>query len=309
MLALLVACLVVAFDGWSQGVSRADLQVPVEAVEAREPEGELAQSHQALLEEQNRTQQERFNRQITTGLFVGALVIMGILFYFLGVGRKRSAEIEAQKQELERALREKEVLLKEIHHRVKNNMQVVSGLLELQAHESGDEEVSRVVNEGKSRIETMALIHQMLYATSNLSTICFASYVETLVGQITNAYTHGSQVHVELSIAKVAVDLDTCMTLGLITHELLNNTLKYAFPSGQGQVHIALNVLPDGSYVYTVADDGVGLPAGMEPDKADSLGLRLVRMLASDVRASVHFENNPGASCTLRWSPLAPLSS
>ena len=280
-----------------------DLQVERDALKKQNDSAalELSLKAQELLEVQNQTQRERFNRQILTFFLIGVVAVLLFAFYYLRTTRRAAAEIAARKQELEVTLSEKEVLLKEIHHRVKNNMQVVSGLLELQAHEAEDEEVSRLVNEGKSRIETMALIHQMLYSSSNLSTISFGDYIEKLAHQIASAYALGGEVDVQLNIAPVQLDLDDCVTLGLITHELLNNALKYAFPDEPGVVTIALNQ-DQGRFEFTVGDNGVGLPDGVDPMQVDSLGLRLVRMLATDLRATVNYTNNPGVTCTLRWN-------
>ncbi len=219
------------------------------------------------------------------------------------------ADITERKQAEERlaaSLKEKEILLKEIHHRVKNNLQVISGLLTLQAGQTDDPRLARLVQESQSRIWTMALIHQTLYQSGDLAAIEMAEYVRTLAGNLIS-----SQARVAMppscrcDVEPLRLPIDQAIPLALIINELLTNALKHAFPDGRpGEIRIRLRSLlpPDaGQCELIVADDGVGLPTGFDPGEQKHLGLLLIAMLARQIRGTLACEQDNGARFRIRF--------
>ncbi|HTP64441.1 MAG TPA: ATP-binding protein [Geobacteraceae bacterium] len=204
--------------------------------------------------------------------------------------RKRAEE------SLRKSLSEKEVLLKEIHHRVKNNMQVISSLVSLQAAGSQDETVREVLNDVTGRVRSMALVHEKLYQSSDLARIDFAEYTRSLLNSFWRS--HGaiaSTVRLNLDLQPVTLPVDTAVPCGLILNELAGNALKHAFKGrSDGEVTVSLAAGTDGKVRLRVADNGVGLPEGFDWRNARSLGLRLVQMLAGQMDAEVEVSSEGG---------------
>jgi PAS domain S-box-containing protein len=209
--------------------------------------------------------------------------------------------------EIKASLREKEVLLKEIHHRVKNNLQVVSSLLGLQAHMIPDSHLRTVFEDSRARIHTMALIHEQLYQSANLAQIDFAEYLRDLTSSVVKSSRVGQgRLSLDLSAEEVSFPIETAIPCGLLLHELLSNCVKHAFPgSRSGTIGVTLCRHPQGSYVLTVRDDGVGLPPGLEVRSTASLGLRLVHLLAAQLHGSLTFESRQGTTVTLSFGEPA----
>jgi PAS domain S-box-containing protein len=209
------------------------------------------------------------------------------------------ADITERKQaeeELKKALHEKEVLLKEIHHRVKNNMQVISSLVSLQAESFEDEAVREVLNDVTSRVRSMALVHDKLYQSGDLAKIDFAEYARSLLSSLWCAYGSSmATIRLTLDLSPIFFSVDTAVPCGLILNELAGNALKHAFRGRlEGQVTVSLKSSDDGKICLCVADDGVGLPVELDWRKARSLGLCLVQMLAKQIGATVEV-NGSGA--------------
>ena len=202
--------------------------------------------------------------------------------------RDVTAERRAEREQ------QKEVLLKEIHHRVKNNLQVISSLLDLQARAARDEETRRVLSESRGRVRSMALIHERLYGAGS-DALSFAEYARDLVASLRHSLAGDSQrVAVSIDVEDVALDLDVAVPCGLVINELLTNALKHAFPDDRdGTVHVALHRRPGGMLALSVTDDGVGLPAGIDPDNPGSLGLRIVQILCSQLRGALEVQRGP----------------
>jgi PAS domain S-box-containing protein len=199
------------------------------------------------------------------------------------------------------SLRAKEVLLKEIHHRVKNNLQAVSSLLGLQARTIADGATRKMFQESQNRVHSMALIHESLYQSENLSEIDFPSYIEQLTAHLFRSYgVDADRVQMAASIDKLRLTIDTAVPCGLIINELVSNCLKYAFPGGRsGRIRIDIREDENRRIRLSVSDDGVGLPEGLSPSTAKSLGLRLVRTLADQLGATVEMRSNGGAQIAL----------
>jgi PAS domain S-box-containing protein len=218
------------------------------------------------------------------------------------------SDISERKQaenRLKASLLEKEVLLKEIHHRVKNNLQVISGLLTLQAAQINDERLQRLIKDSQSRIWTMALIHQTLYQSGNLADIDMADYIRSLAGNLLSSQARiAMPPTVSFDLLPVRLVIDKAIPLALIINELLTNAMKHAFPDGRpGEIRISLQ--EDGhdpAYELVVADNGAGMPSGFDPGSQKSLGLQLVAMLAKQLNGSLAFASSGGTSVHIKFS-------
>lgn len=192
-------------------------------------------------------------------------------------------EANRSRDNLKRALREKELLLKEIHHRVKNNMQVISSLLKMQSKFVEDEPTKLMLKESQERIKSMSLVYNKLYQSSDLAMINIKDYVNELVNNLIHAYAISpGAISAEIDAADITLDLDTAIPLGLIINELVTNSMKYAFPAGRrGIIRVGLAAGDKtAEYRLTVKDDGIGLPDNFDPQNNRSLGMRLVNALA-----------------------------
>lgn len=211
-------------------------------------------------------------------------------FYAMALQHKRSQE------RLYATLREKEVLLREIHHRVKNNLQVISSLLNLQAASLSDPQALEMLKESQNRVRSMALVHDQLHRSPDLSRIGFREYVKNLCASLFSSYgIDSARIALRVDVEDIALPIDAAIPCGLIVHELVSNSLKHAFPDGRrGEIFIGLKSQPLRGTVLTVADNGVGLPEHIDVATAGSLGLRLVRILAGQIEAPVRHRSGSG---------------
>jgi len=218
--------------------------------------------------------------------------IGGLIFFTLTITARKLAE-----DKVAESLREKEALLREIHHRVKNNMQVISSILQLHTRYIKDPFLLDIFKDCQGRIRTMALIHEKLYRSEGLGQLDFKEYVESLTDLLLRSQTpKGVTVRSELQIAPITVDVDTAVPLGLIANELICNCLKHAFTGrAAGLVRVTLRKLAPGGFQLAVQDDGHGLPAGFDPAKTSSLGVRLVKILCGQIDAQLEFNSHNGA--------------
>jgi two-component sensor histidine kinase len=196
---------------------------------------------------------------------------------------------------IESSLREKEMLLKEVHHRVKNNMQVISSLLNLQGKQIKDEQARAIFQDSQNRVKSMALIHESLYQTDDLSHIDFAEYLRKLINHISRSYQIQTEaIKMKVNVGDLALGVDTAVPCGLIINELISNSLKHAFPAGTaGEILIDLDT-NDGGYKLTLSDDGIGLPKDLDIEHAKTLGLKLVRTLTEQLRGQLSHSNGHG---------------
>ncbi len=198
---------------------------------------------------------------------------------------------------LRSSLREKGVLLREVHHRVKNNLQVISSLLNLQSRGAEDPEVVEMFRESRNRVRSMAMTHEQLYRSQDLARVDFRRYLQDLSSSLTRAYgVDPRRIRLLLDVDRVSLPLELAVPLGLIVNELISNCLKHAFPEErQGEVRIAISQ-QEGRLEMLVADDGVGLPLGFDPGEARTLGLRLVRSLADQAGATMQVDGRAGTT-------------
>jgi PAS domain S-box-containing protein len=206
-------------------------------------------------------------------------------------------------EKIKASLLEKEVLLREIHHRVKNNLYVISNLLDLQADTLEQEEQRNLFAESQNRIQTMALIHEQLYQSNDLSQVNFANYIQNLVEKLSLSYqTKHCQVEIILDVQPVTLSLESAIPCGLLINELVTNSFKYAFPNSQyGAIKIELKLEKQKQIFLKISDNGIGIPKNFDWQDSPSLGLRLVSILADQLEASMEVDCSNGTSFTLTF--------
>ncbi len=212
--------------------------------------------------------------------------------------------IEAQ---LQANLQEKELLLKEIHHRVKNNLQVISSLLTLQSHNVTDSNILALFQDSQTRIYAIALIHEQLYKTTYFEQINFAEYIDNLVSYLSQLHSSSQNpIQIQTNIAELLLNVETAVPCGLIISELVINALKYAFPKSMpGQViTIELQRISDRQLSLSIKDNGIGIPDDCNLAEVNSLGLRLVQMLVQQLEGKITLTCNPGTQFVIVFHEL-----
>ena len=203
--------------------------------------------------------------------------VEGILSIVRDITERKKAE-----EEIKAALKEKEILLREIHHRVKNNLQIISSLLSLQSQYIKDDRHVEILKDSQNRVKSMALIHEKLYLSENLANIDFKEYIESLVRELVRSYkVDPGRITVNVDAENISLGVDTAIPCGLIINELVTNALKHAFPDGKGVITVALHT-NNGAIELRVSDNGVGMPEDIDFRTTETLGLRLVSILAED---------------------------
>jgi len=213
--------------------------------------------------------------------------------------RRRAEEV------IRASLREKEALLKEIHHRVKNNLQVTSSLLRLQAGSIDDPHVREMFGETQARIRSMALVHEKLYQSMNLSEIDFSDYIRSLAALLFQSFAaNENRIGFDVTGGSVLLSIETAVPCGLIVNEILSNALKHAFPGTRhGRIHVHLENTDHEERILTINDDGIGLPEGLDIERTETLGLRLVRALVQQIDGTMTVERRPaGTKFTISFS-------
>lgn len=220
--------------------------------------------------------------------------------YFVAVFEDITERRENDKK-LQDSLREKEVLLKEVHHRVKNNMQVISSILNLQSSYIDDEKALSILRESQDRIKSMSFVHESLYQSDTLSEVNFAEYIRNIATNLYHSYGRPKGgIDLRFDLEPVFINLDTSIPCGLVINELVSNALKYAFEGREkGTIGIHLSRLSEKHLRLRVEDNGVGLPVNFDVETADSLGLQLVTTLATQVSGTLTVERDNGTRFTL----------
>lgn len=213
---------------------------------------------------------------------------------------------EQTERKLEAALAEKEVLIKEIHHRVKNNLQIISSLLNLQSNAASDPQILAQFQDSRSRVRSMAFIHERLYRSRDLAHVNFGEYLRDLAHDLLQSYRAQNQsVVLKVHVDDIHLDIDTAIPCGLIITELVSNALKHAFPDGRnGEVNVEMRCSSTSQYQLAVWDDGVGIPAEMDYRKMNSLGLQLVNNLTRQLGGAVKVQS-PGTRFTICFPSAA----
>lgn len=206
--------------------------------------------------------------------------------------------------EAKQAMREQEILLREIHHRVKNNMQILTSLLRLQTRRAESEQLRAVLRESEARIRSMGLLHEKLYQSDSVSEIDIAGYLQTLTSELVRMNTpQGEKREIRLAVRGIKMGLDTALPCGLIVTELISNSLKYAFPGPghAGVILISLGRTQEGEYTLVVWDNGVGLPQDYKERQTKSLGSRLVTMLTDQLNGTLTVDGTRGTRTEIRF--------
>jgi PAS domain S-box len=226
--------------------------------------------------------------------------IGGIMIFSEDITESKIAE-----NDLKKSLEEKEILLKEIHHRVKNNLQIISSLLALQTNYVDNDKTKNVLYESQNRIKSMAIVHEMLYQSNDLATINFSNYIESLVNDL--FYSYGAKDNIELIIdfEQVLLNIETAIPCGLIISELVSNSLKYAFPNNiPGKLMVTL-YSNDNEFELIISDNGAGLPERIDFKNIESsLGLQLVNMLVKQLDGSIKLDKIKGTKFIIKFKEL-----
>jgi two-component sensor histidine kinase len=229
----------------------------------------------------------------------------GSPFGFVGMARDITERRKAEEKILA-SLHEKEVLLREIHHRVKNNLQIIASLLYLQSITITDTFTTEILRESRSRVRSMALIHEKLYRSEDLAHVPFATYIESLIDSLRDAYgiNNGSvSIAVSIDPPDLSLSIETGIPCGLIINELVTNAIKHAFHGGKsGIISIAMRQTGPGSYTLVIADNGPGFPKDVDFKNTTSLGLQLVNNLVAQLDGDIALDSTDGASFTIQFS-------
>ena len=220
-------------------------------------------------------------------------------------------DIDARKQaeeQLRNALAEKEMLLRELNHRTKNNLGLVSSLINLQANISSDETFQALALALENRIRSIALVHQMLYRSQNLARVDLAEYTRELVGHLMSGFAASTdKIVVDINATPAFVGINTAIPCGQILNELISNAFKYAFPGERrGRVAIQIGQAQDGEVLLKVTDDGVGLPPGFDESASASLGMTLLHMLVQQIDGQIEIKSGKGVTCEIRFKAETP---
>ncbi len=222
--------------------------------------------------------------------------VEGVLAIVRDITERKGAE-----EQIKQSLREKEVLLREIHHRVKNNLQIISSLLNLQSAYIKDIQYEEMLKESQNRIKSMALIHEELYQSEDLANIDFKEYIQTLVHGLVRSYRVSAyDIALTIDVRDVSLGVDTAIPCGLIINELVSNSLKHAFPDGKGQITVKARRV-DGMTELLVSDNGIGIPDTIDFRNTETLGLRLVTILVEDqLKGNITLDTRKGTTFLIR---------
>ncbi len=229
----------------------------------------------------------------------------GQVHVILGTAQDITARKQAEEQ-VKTSLREKEVLLKEIHHRVKNNLQVISSLFRLQSRYTDDRHALEMFRESQDRVQSMALVHQKLYQSADLARIDFAEYLRSLTTSLLRSYQIDHQsITLTIMVDDLFLDIDQAIPCGLIINELVSNSLKYAFPDNRtGEIRIELRRTVDHQLMLMVHDNGIGLPPDIDLTTNKTLGLQLASTLTNQLGGSITIDRHGGTTFMILFTPV-----
>lgn len=273
-----------------------ELHLWVDAAERKRYLDQLERDHlvldfEALLQRKNGSQ--------FTALINGSLINIGGQPFSLNSIQDISAR-KAAETKLAESLRVKELLLREIHHRVKNNLQIISSLLHFQAKKAATDQEKSLFRDGQNRLQAMILVHEKLYRSKDLNQVNLADYVRSLLDQLQHTFhEQGPRFELRTTLDNIPATVETALPCGMIVTELVTNAFKYAFPShNEGLVHVSLQRTPAG-FSLTISDNGRGLPAGLDPQTSSSFGLQLVSHLTEQLDARLTWQRDHGTEFTL----------
>lgn len=275
------------YEQYAEGKLKREMDLSERSMRASDLEKEV-------LTKQNDLQRANTNRNILLGGVLFLCLLASIIFYYYRNQKKLNVLLQTRNEE-------KEVLLKEIHHRVKNNLTVISSLLETQSYSIEDETAKANILEGHSRVKSIALIHQKLYQNDSLATVNFRSFLDDLYKQIASVFLkNGQKVIFTNRMSDTRIDIDTAVPLGLISNELFTNSFKYALKN-KSTCEIIVNItqIGDGEFQFCYEDTGEGLPENFEVSKAKSMGLRLINRLSKQLSGKFSYHKKQKTACFL----------
>ncbi|WP_433763559.1 tetratricopeptide repeat-containing sensor histidine kinase [Flavobacterium ginsenosidimutans] len=268
-----------------------------------------------LLQQQAKLQQIRIQKDtvvkyVFIGSFLVLLLFLLVLYNSFRLKKKKNEELEIQRQQIneqnelnKKMLIEKEWLLKEIHHRVKNNLQIVISLLNTQSAYLDNEDALIAIQNSQHRMHAMSLIHQKLYQSDNLANIDMSWYIHELINYMKECFDTDKNIHFVLEVEKTYLDVAQAVPMGLIINEAISNAIKYAFPEDRkGEVRIVLKNTGENNYKLQIADNGVGLPEDFEEIERDSLGMNLMIGLSDQIDGVFEMKNDNGLKITITFT-------
>jgi two-component sensor histidine kinase len=269
---------------------------------------ETAEREKQLAETTLNLETAKKKQQLLTFTLIGAFLVSGLTYYAFQIKKKSNKLLEEKNQVISSALQEKDILLREIHHRVKNNLQMISALLYLHGKSVDDSSAQLALMESQNRVQSMAMIHQNLYQQDNLLGVSVREYLDKLISHLTDSYNIEKQrITINKNIEIQHLDVDTVIPLALIINELISNALKYAFKDGrQGKIDVFLGQA-EGLIVLEVKDNGVGMPAGLSSQEAGNFGFKLINILCDRLGAtwSTHSEDGTRISLSVPMKKAA----
>ena len=209
--------------------------------------------------------------------------------------RKRTEE------KIKASLQEKEVLLKEVHHRVKNNLQIIDSLFRHQLRHTADKQAAEILKECQNRVNSMALIHEKLYQSKNISKIDISGYIRSLAANLFDSYNFNLNINLDIKTIDISLGIELAIPCGLIVNELVSNSLKYAFATDKGEIKINFWTNNTNSFVLVVSDNGVGIPENIDFDKIQTLGLKLVKSLVRQLEATIEINRSAGTEVIITF--------
>ena len=258
-------------------------------------EFDVAQKENTIQDQQSRLAKQQ-TRQTVISIFAGLLLLLLLLLFITFQNNQKKSIL------LLRQNKEKEFLLKEIHHRVKNNLGIVSSLLELQSDQLEDQNAIDAIQESQNRVYSMSMIHQKLYKGKNLAAIEMKDYFIHLSRHILESYGAEDHVSLEYDMDQLELDIDTAVPLGLIVNELLTNSFKYAFPNNRkGRIKIELQNREDQTVMLKIEDDGIGWEQG-DDEKNSGFGTQLIKLLTQQLDGKIKRKNDNGASVLIEFN-------
>ncbi|MBE8725939.1 sensor histidine kinase [Flavobacterium hungaricum] len=274
-----------------------------------------------LLNDQDKLQKSELQKSkllnsVSIWSLILLLVIIALLFNRYRLKQRNHAKLELKEKEIHQKnlnlthlLEEKEWLLKEIHHRVKNNLQTVISLLNSQSAYLDNDMALHAIKNSQHRIHSMSLIHQKLYNSENISTINMPNYIKELAEYLKESFSLGQRIRFEIKIDPLELDVAHAVPIGLILNEAITNSIKYAFPDEKtGMIYITLETKAENKYSLIIADNGIGFDANLNNAKPNSFGMMLIKGLSDDLAANLKIENNNGTIIKIEFSHEFPLN-
>ncbi len=278
---------------------------------------QLIENESLIIENQKKINEKNTEvssqKKIRNTLILSGIFLLGIIIFILIQLSKtkhqkqlleiKNNRINTRNEIITNSLKEKDLLVKEVHHRVKNNLQIISSLLKLQAGKMNNIEIQNALSEAQERINSMSLIHQLLYRNNQMTSLLFNEYLSELTTQISSSFSISKRnIKIELKLIELELDIDTAIPLGLITTELLSNSYKHAFGDNPGNILIELSQLSANKYKLRISDNGKGLPENFDIKKIDSFGLDIVTILTEQINAELKIYNDKGAAFEVVFS-------